>query len=59
MKLRRVVLHTLSGATLGAALALSAPSAYAQKKYDPGATDTEIKIGHITAYSAARRRRTG
>ena len=51
MKLRRVVLHTLSGATLGAALALSAPSAYAQKKYDPGATDTEIKIGHITAYS--------
>src|SRR3954466_8861662 len=31
------------GATL--ALALSAPSAYAQKKYDPGASDVEIKIG--------------
>ena len=51
MKLRRVVLHTLSGATLGAALALSAPGAYAQKKYDPGATDTEIKIGNFVPYS--------
>ena len=26
-------------------------SALAQKKYDPGATDKEIKIGHIVAYS--------
>ena len=26
-------------------------SALAQKKYDPGATDTEIKIGNIMPYS--------
>jgi ABC-type branched-subunit amino acid transport system substrate-binding protein len=32
-------------------LALSAPSAYAQKKYDPGATDTEIKIGQTNPSS--------
>ena len=37
------------GATL--ALALSATSAYAQKKYDPGATDTEIKIGQTNPSS--------
>src|SRR5690349_6607865 len=37
------------GATL--ALALSAPSAYAQKRYDPGATDTEIKIGQTNPSS--------
>ena len=29
----------------------SASSANAQKKYDPGATDTEIKIGNIMPYS--------
>src|SRR6201994_2327822 len=28
-----------------------ATTAYAQKKYDPGATDTEIKIGNIMPYS--------
>src|ERR1700760_4757613 len=28
-----------------------ATAAYAQKKYDPGATDTEIKIGNIMPYS--------
>src|SRR5579871_2755780 len=33
------------------ALALAAPSAYAQKKYDPGATDTEIKIGQTVPFS--------
>jgi ABC-type branched-subunit amino acid transport system substrate-binding protein len=26
-------------------------AAYAQKKYDPGATDTEIKIGQTMPYS--------
>ena len=58
MKLRRVVLHTLSGATLGAALALSAPGAYAQKKYDPGASDTRSRS--VTSPPIrARRRRTG
>ncbi|MGB3487232.1 MAG: ABC transporter substrate-binding protein [Xanthobacteraceae bacterium] len=34
-----------------AALLLSAGSALAQKKYDTGASDTEIKIGNIEAYS--------
>jgi branched-chain amino acid transport system substrate-binding protein len=28
-----------------------ASTAFAQKKYDPGATDTEIKIGNIMPYS--------
>jgi hypothetical protein len=30
---------------------MSAGSVSAQKKYDPGATDTEIKIGNIAPYS--------
>jgi branched-chain amino acid transport system substrate-binding protein len=41
-------------ATLSAAfvvLAASSSGALAQKKYDTGATDTEIKIGNITPYS--------
>jgi len=33
------------------AFALSASSAQAQKKYDPGATDTEIKIGQTVPFS--------
>jgi branched-chain amino acid transport system substrate-binding protein len=32
-------------------LAGSGSSAFAQKKYDPGVTDTEIKIGNIMPYS--------
>ena len=36
---------------LCASLALSAPAALAQKKYDPGASDTEIKIGQTMPYS--------
>lgn len=36
---------------VSAALALSLGSVYAQKKYDPGASDTEIKIGNILPYS--------
>ncbi|MEW6689590.1 MAG: ABC transporter substrate-binding protein [Pseudomonadota bacterium] len=36
-------------ALLGAALA--SPAALAQKKYDPGASDTEIKIGNTNPYS--------
>ncbi len=39
---------TFAVATLGLALALPA---LAQKKYDPGASDTEIKIGNIVPYS--------
>jgi ABC-type branched-subunit amino acid transport system substrate-binding protein len=30
---------------------LASPSAFAQKKYDTGASDTEIKIGNVEAYS--------
>jgi branched-chain amino acid transport system substrate-binding protein len=41
--------HLLTG--LAVALALSASSAYAQKKYDTGATDTEIKIGQTSPFS--------
>jgi branched-chain amino acid transport system substrate-binding protein len=37
-------------ATVGLAAAVASPVA-AQKKYDPGATDTEIKIGNIMPYS--------
>jgi branched-chain amino acid transport system substrate-binding protein len=33
------------------AIALSASQAYAQKKYDTGATDTEIKIGQTVPFS--------
>src|SRR3954463_5053688 len=32
-------------------LAIAAPVALAQKKYDPGASDTEIKIGNTNPYS--------
>jgi branched-chain amino acid transport system substrate-binding protein len=41
-------------AALGAAVAafvFTSGTAFAQKKYDTGATDTEIKIGHIVPYS--------
>ncbi|MDB5485595.1 MAG: branched-chain amino acid transporter substrate-binding protein [Tardiphaga sp.] len=38
-------------ALAGAVVALSATASSAQKKYDTGATDTEIKIGNIMPYS--------
>ena len=38
------------GVALGSALLIASPAA-AQKKYDPGATDTEIKVGNINPYS--------
>jgi branched-chain amino acid transport system substrate-binding protein len=38
--------------TIAAALVAAAGNtAFAQKKYDTGATDTEIKIGNIMPYS--------
>ena len=41
-----------AAAVLGAGLAIAlAGAAQAQKKYDAGASDTEIKIGNIEAYS--------
>jgi branched-chain amino acid transport system substrate-binding protein len=47
MRLRKQML-----AGVGAlALAFAATSAQAQKKYDEGASDTEIKIGHTNPYS--------
>jgi branched-chain amino acid transport system substrate-binding protein len=42
--------HLLLMLSAVAILALAAPAA-AQKKYDPGATDTEIKIGNTNPYS--------
>ena len=42
-------ISTFAAATL--ALAVSSGYALAQKKYDTGATDTEIKIGNIVPYS--------
>jgi len=38
-------------AALAMALALAATTAAAQKQYDPGASDTEIKVGNISTYS--------
>jgi branched-chain amino acid transport system substrate-binding protein len=39
--------------SLAAALALASGSATAQKQYDPGASDTEIRIGQTMPYSGA------
>jgi branched-chain amino acid transport system substrate-binding protein len=36
---------------LGLGLTLAGDPALAQQRYDPGASDTEIKIGHIVPYS--------
>jgi branched-chain amino acid transport system substrate-binding protein len=47
--MRNGILHLITGTAL--AMALSASSAYAQKKYDTGATDTEIKIGQTNPFS--------
>ena len=41
----------LSFAAAAALTALASHSALAQKKYDTGATDTEIRIGNVEAYS--------
>ncbi len=43
--------RSLVALTAFAAIALTATSAIAQKKYDTGASDTEIKIGNIMPYS--------
>jgi branched-chain amino acid transport system substrate-binding protein len=47
--MRNGFLHLAGTAAL--ALALSAPSAFAQKKYDTGASDTEIKVGQTVPFS--------
>src|SRR5690348_15316566 len=44
--------HSVHAATLAAAIAsFACGAAFAQKKYDSGATDTEIRIGNIMPYS--------
>ena len=47
--MRNGIFRLATGTAL--AIALSASSAYAQKKYDTGATDTEIKIGQTVPFS--------
>ena len=49
--MRKSIFHLVTGTAL--AVALSASSAYAQKKYDTGATDTEIKVGQTVPFSGA------
>jgi branched-chain amino acid transport system substrate-binding protein len=51
MMQHHVLNHAKSVAFAGLLAVSLASSAYAQKKYDPGATDTEIKIGNIMPYS--------
>jgi branched-chain amino acid transport system substrate-binding protein len=45
----RTLLGTLG--LSGLIIAIAMASAIAQKRYDPGVTDTEIKIGNIMPYS--------
>ena len=40
-----------TGAALAAAVLMAASAAQAQKKYDPGASDTEIKLGQTVPHS--------
>jgi branched-chain amino acid transport system substrate-binding protein len=47
--MRKAILHLVTGTAL--AMALTVSSASAQKKYDTGATDTEIKIGQTNPFS--------
>ena len=47
--MRSGILHLLAGTVV--AIALSTTSASAQKKYDTGASDTEIKIGQTVPFS--------
>src|SRR4030088_2585758 len=47
----RISKHVTSFALAGLLAVAVASSANAQKKYDPGATDAEIKIGNIMPYS--------
>ncbi|MDN3279285.1 ABC transporter substrate-binding protein [Frankia sp. RB7] len=47
--MRNGILHLATATALS--LALSVSAANAQKKYDPGATDTEIKVGQTMPFS--------
>jgi hypothetical protein len=46
--MRNQTVHWIAAVAI---FAMSANSAAAQKKYDPGASDTDIKIGNIAPYS--------
>jgi hypothetical protein len=43
--------HHLQLLVISVILTIIAAPATAQKKYDPGASDTEIKVGNINPYS--------
>ena len=47
----RIKSHVVLAAIAASVVAMTAGAASAEKKYDPGATDTEIKIGNIMPYS--------
>src|ERR1700744_2298048 len=47
--MKKTLAHFVTGSML--ALTLTVSAAHAQKKYDPGATDTEIKIGQTLPFS--------
>src|SRR6476469_5588465 len=47
--MRKSIFHLATGTAI--AIALSVSSASAQKKYDTGASDTEIKIGQTNPFS--------
>ena len=47
--MRNGIFHLVTATAVAAAL--SASPAWAQKKYDTGATDTEIKIGQTVPFS--------
>ena len=47
--MRNGMLHLATATAL--TLALSVSAANAQKKYDPGASDTEIKVGQTMPFS--------
>ena len=50
--MHQYVLSTAKSFALAGLLAVAvAGAANAQKRYDPGATDTEIKVGNIMPYS--------
>src|SRR5438093_8654224 len=47
----RARMRNLAALTAFAVATMVASAASAQKKYDPGASDTEIKVGNIMPYS--------
>jgi branched-chain amino acid transport system substrate-binding protein len=51
MMRHRVLSHAITTVLAGLLATAIAGTAHAEKKYDPGATDSEIKIGNIMPYS--------